>query len=744
MVVRRLVLVVAIIVALLHAAQADAQVTLPYDANAVSLGPIPDFDQGTSTCGVRDVTFSVPFAQTLATSSVVVSLTATHAEVGHLVVELIDPQGGSFVLFHRTGSGGGGYGADLGGVYNFSDAATGDWWSAAGLAGNGGAMPPGSYRTSAPRTGAVTEMNPFVARRLTAGDWTLRIQDCFPGFTGAVTAARLTLTGMPVATATATPSTLGAIPDGPTATPQTPGTPRDVTFTIPPGRGRVAAVRVELTTYHQRLGDVVARLIAPTGQSHVLFGYTGATDNGSGYTRAYLFSSYEFRDGPPAADWWTAAALSQSLGDWVPGGAYRTSAPGGVGTTGGATSMDAAFAGVPSVGTWTLRLTDGAAGQVGSISAASLTLDTDATPSTFAEGYSTGYGASLTIAAPGVLSNDKENLGGAISAQLVSGPANGTLSLAPSGAFTYTPALGFVGTDAFTYRATNNAGPGNVVTVSIAVTAPTSVQPPTAFRASSVIGNQVTLRWVPPVVGPVATDFVVEGGVTPGQVLGAVAVGGPLPIVSFPAPTGAFYLRVHAVDGAGVRSGPSNEIQVFVNTPAVPTAPAALTAMANGNSLALSWGHTFAGGTPTGAQLDVTGAATASLPLSMAETLTLDTVPAGTYTFRVRATNAAGVGAPSAPVTVTLPASCSGAPERPANVLAYALGRVVHMVWDPPSTGAAPASYVLHVDGAFSGSFSVPRSFRSPAPPGTYSLSLSAVNACGSSAQTAPQTVFVP
>jgi hypothetical protein len=173
--------------------------------------------------------------------------------------------------------------------------------------------------------------------------------------------------------------------------------------------------------------------------------------------------------------------------------------------------------------------------------------------------------------------------------------------------------------------------------------------------------------------------------------------------------------------------------------------PTALTATANGNSLSLSWGHTFAGGAPTGTQLDVRGSATASLPLSAAETLALDGVPAGTYTLSVRATNTAGAGASSAPVTVTVPAACSGAPAPPANVLAYAIGRTVHLVWDPPTTGAAPASYVLHVGGSFTGAFPLPpRNFSSPAPPGAYSLSLSAVNACGSSAQTPSQTVFVP
>ena len=57
----------------------------------------------------------------------------------------------------------------------------------------------------------------------------------------------------------------------------------------------------------------------------------------------------------------------------------------------------------------------------------------------------------MTIAAPGVLANDTDADGESLTAILVSGPAHGTVSLQPNGGFTYTPAAGFSGTDAFTY-----------------------------------------------------------------------------------------------------------------------------------------------------------------------------------------------------------------------------------------------------------------------------------------------------
>ena len=67
------------------------------------------------------------------------------------------------------------------------------------------------------------------------------------------------------------------------------------------------------------------------------------------------------------------------------------------------------------------------------------------------DGYATAKASTLTVAAPGVLGNDLPSSD--ITANLVSGPANGALALSANGSFTYTPHSGFVGTDSFTYSA---------------------------------------------------------------------------------------------------------------------------------------------------------------------------------------------------------------------------------------------------------------------------------------------------
>jgi large repetitive protein len=67
--------------------------------------------------------------------------------------------------------------------------------------------------------------------------------------------------------------------------------------------------------------------------------------------------------------------------------------------------------------------------------------------------YTTRQGQTLTIAAPGVLANDLRAVNAALIATVVEEPAHGTLSLAATGAFTYTPPEGFTGEVKFAYRA---------------------------------------------------------------------------------------------------------------------------------------------------------------------------------------------------------------------------------------------------------------------------------------------------
>ncbi len=268
--------------------------------------------------------------------------------------------------------------------------------------------------------------------------------------------------------------------------------------------------------------------------------------------------------------------------------------------------------------------------------------------------------------------------------------------------------------------------------------------PPEGLVASSVAGSLITVRWTIPSAGPTPTGFLLEGGLSPGQVLASLPTGSAAPTFTFAAPSGSFFVRMHALNGAS-RSPASNEIRIHVNVPVAPSAPANLLGLVNGSALSLAWRNTFAGGAPTSLVLDVTGAITTSVPLGLTDTFSFAGVPAGTYTLSLRAVNAAGSGPPSNLVTLTFPGPCSGAPDPPANVFAYAEGRTVFVDWTPAATGTAPTSYVLNVAGSYVGAFAVAtRGLSGAVGPGSYTLSVAAVNACGTSTASAPQTVTVP
>jgi hypothetical protein len=377
--------------------------------------------------------------------------------------------------------------------------------------------------------------------------------------------------------------------------------------------------------------------------------------------------------------------------------------------------------------------------------AVSITIIPNFAPVAVPDAYTTAFNTPLNVAAPGVLANDADSdVGDMLSALLLSGPASGTLTLNANGSFGYTPNAGFAGTDSFTYRAYDGALASVPATVTLTVSQPTTVQPPTAFYAYSVVGNTVTFRWTRPALGPAVTGYVVEGGILPGQVLASLPTDTAAPILTIVAPTGSFHVRVHALAGAQ-RSDPSNEIRLHVNVPVTPSAPANFTGLVNGSTLNLSWRNTFEGGPPSSLLLDVTGSAAATLPLGAGNTFGFVGVPGGTYTLRLRAANAGGSSAQSPPITLTFPGPCSGPPEAPPDVLLYRVGSTAIALWEPSGSGPAATGFVLEVTGSFVGNFSTAgRTLNGQVGPGTYHIRVFANNACGTSAPSAMQTLVVP
>ena len=169
--------------------------------------------------------------------------------------------------------------------------------------------------------------------------------------------------------------------------------------------------------------------------------------------------------------------------------------------------------------------------------------------------------------------------------------------------------------------------------------------------------------------------------------------------------------------------------------------------------MVLNWRNTFGGGEPTGITVDVTqnGARVASIPLPVVTTWSYDTVPAGTFGFTVRATNASGTSGSSNSVTLTFPLTGCSAPGTPASLSVTASGRTLNANWPAPASGTAQTRYVvearLRINSGTTtplGTFRVPgTTVSSPVGPGRYEVRVRSENICGTSSATGWQAVTV-
>ncbi|MEG4385594.1 cadherin-like domain-containing protein, partial [Microcoleus sp. N9_A2] len=85
------------------------------------------------------------------------------------------------------------------------------------------------------------------------------------------------------------------------------------------------------------------------------------------------------------------------------------------------------------------------------------------------DSYSIPHDKVFNLPAPGVLANDDDFDGDALTAKLLSTPNNGKLNFNSDGSFSYTPNPGFAGPDNFTYSISNGASPSPPVPVNLNV-----------------------------------------------------------------------------------------------------------------------------------------------------------------------------------------------------------------------------------------------------------------------------------
>ena len=115
----------------------------------------------------------------------------------------------------------------------------------------------------------------------------------------------------------------------------------------------------------------------------------------------------------------------------------------------------------------------------------------------------------LSVAAPGMLSNDTDANNDTLTAILVSQPTNGTLTFNANGSFTYTPRANFNGTDSFTYRA--NDGRVNSSNATVVITVNAVNDPPVSGSDTYSINEDNPLVVLLP--GVLANDSDVDGDV---------------------------------------------------------------------------------------------------------------------------------------------------------------------------------------------------------------------------------------
>lgn len=91
-------------------------------------------------------------------------------------------------------------------------------------------------------------------------------------------------------------------------------------------------------------------------------------------------------------------------------------------------------------------------------------------PAAAADSYAGAPGAILEVPkSSGVLLNDSDPDGDPLAAEMVAPPALGEVFLVPDGSFFYVPYSGFIGSETFTYRASDGALRSEIATVTLTV-----------------------------------------------------------------------------------------------------------------------------------------------------------------------------------------------------------------------------------------------------------------------------------
>ncbi len=133
------------------------------------------------------------------------------------------------------------------------------------------------------------------------------------------------------------------------------------------------------------------------------------------------------------------------------------------------------------------------------------------------DSYQVQRDQTLSVPAPGVLGNDSDVDGDALSVELVDAPLHGQLQMAANGGFSYQPLPGFTGADRFRYAVTDGSA-RDVSQVTVQVTAPGN-RPPLAVGESYTLSEDAPLASGGAVPGLLANDSDPDGDLLQVQIV---------------------------------------------------------------------------------------------------------------------------------------------------------------------------------------------------------------------------------
>ena len=215
------------------------------------------------------------------------------------------------------------------------------------------------------------------------------------------------------------------------------------------------------------------------------------------------------------------------------------------------------------------------------------------------------------------------------------------------------------------------------------------------------------------------------------------------PVVIPRPPVGTWYVTVRAINAAGAGAS----VGVPVSIPPDPPTNLAVTAV-QGPQVTLAWEAPASGSAGLTYVVEggvAPGQVLASIPTGSGQSTFTFTAPDGRFFVRVRSDYYQLRSAPSN--EVVLGVNLAAPPSPPAHLLGTVQGSSLALSWTPTFAGGAPASVSLVVSGPVSGvvPLGTAESFQyGVVPPGTYTFSVVATNAAGSSAPSNALTLSFP